>query len=144
MVSSIVERPPNAFICPISLELMTNPHRLVGSQQCYQKESLLEWLNSGGQIDPITGLPLQTTQIEFDAELHNQIQQWNLRGDVAPPQAPAPATSPTAEPALTNTAGGKGVPVVLKAGSLSSKVSARVLSTRALLDRMLPQLTAGS
>ena len=73
-------------------------------------------------------------QIEFDAQLHRQIQLWIAGGEVELPSNPTIAAVATKE---LQKSGSR-----QKRRSLSNVTAA--LSPKALLDRMLPQLTAKS
>lgn len=48
---------PEEYLCPISLEIMTDP-MVAADGHSYQKESIIGWLSKGNKRSPITGANL--------------------------------------------------------------------------------------
>ncbi|KAL3813963.1 hypothetical protein ACJIZ3_015231 [Penstemon smallii] len=66
---------PNEFLCPISLEIMTDPV-IIATGQTYERESIQKWLNSGHRTCPKTGQKLNYLTLAPNFALRNLIQQW--------------------------------------------------------------------
>eukprot|EP00467_Chlorarachnion_reptans_P007589 CAMPEP_0114506532 /NCGR_PEP_ID=MMETSP0109-20121206/11476_1 /TAXON_ID=29199 /ORGANISM="Chlorarachnion reptans, Strain CCCM449" /LENGTH=877 /DNA_ID=CAMNT_0001685123 /DNA_START=154 /DNA_END=2787 /DNA_ORIENTATION=+ len=69
---------PEAFLCPISRELMLNPHmNMVG--QTYDLKAISEWLAMGKRVDPVTRQPLKDTRLVPNIALRSQILEWKQK-----------------------------------------------------------------
>ena len=64
---------PDLFVCPISLELMTDPV-LTADGHTYQRESIETWLTQH-QTSPLTGLPLPHRNLVSNFALKAMIAQ---------------------------------------------------------------------
>jgi len=72
---------PESFLCPISRELMENPHmNMVG--QTYDLKSISEWLAMGKRADPVTRQPLSDTRLVPNIALRSQIYEWKQRNRI--------------------------------------------------------------
>ena len=73
---------PNEYICPISLELMSDPVRVAQSAIAYERAPLEQWLSSHPRTDPKTnvtfGAPLT---FAADEALLAQILAWRTDGE---------------------------------------------------------------
>ncbi|KAL7237168.1 hypothetical protein ACSBR1_020274 [Camellia fascicularis] len=66
---------PNEFLCPITLEIMTDPV-IVATGQTYERESIQKWLNSNHWTCPKTGQSLAHMSLAPNFALRNLILQW--------------------------------------------------------------------
>lgn len=66
---------PNEFLCPITLEIMTDPV-IVATGQTYERESIQKWLNSNHRTCPKTGQGLAHMSLAPNFALRNLILQW--------------------------------------------------------------------
>uniref|UniRef100_J3MHT4 RING-type E3 ubiquitin transferase n=1 Tax=Oryza brachyantha TaxID=4533 RepID=J3MHT4_ORYBR len=79
---------PNDFLCPISLEIMTDP--------TYERRSIQKWLDAGQKTCPKTQQPLAHLSLAPNYALKNLIMQWcdknkveiQLIGESPPPEPP--------------------------------------------------------
>lgn len=65
---------PHEFLCPISLEIMTDPV-IIATGQTYERESIQKWLNTH-QTCPKTGETLSHLALAPNFALRNLILQW--------------------------------------------------------------------
>ncbi|KAG8368013.1 hypothetical protein BUALT_Bualt15G0001100 [Buddleja alternifolia] len=92
---------PHEFLCPISLEIMTDPV-IIATGQTYERESIQKWLNSGHNTCPKTGQKLNYLTVAPNFALRNLIQQWCEKNNYDLPKKeicddPDIASSPLAE-----------------------------------------------
>jgi hypothetical protein len=73
------KEPPHEFLCPISMELMTDPVVLVETKQTYDRASIAHWFALGNKTDPLTNLPLESPAMEPDRALRVKIEAWQAR-----------------------------------------------------------------
>ncbi|XP_015893053.3 U-box domain-containing protein 15 isoform X1 [Ziziphus jujuba] len=66
---------PHEFLCPITLEIMTDPV-IVASGQTYERASIQKWLFSNHRTCPKTGKPLEHLSLAPNFALKNLIRQW--------------------------------------------------------------------
>ncbi|CAI9786435.1 unnamed protein product [Fraxinus pennsylvanica] len=66
---------PHEFLCPITLEIMTDPV-IIATGQTYERQSIQKWLNSGRKTCPKTGQTLNHLILAPNFALHNLILQW--------------------------------------------------------------------
>lgn len=66
---------PHEFLCPISLEIMTDPV-IIATGQTYERESIQKWLNSNHKTCPKTGETLSHLALAPNFALRNLIHQW--------------------------------------------------------------------
>ncbi|XP_030527262.1 U-box domain-containing protein 15 [Rhodamnia argentea] len=66
---------PHEFLCPITLEIMTDPV-IVASGQTYEKESIRKWLDSNHRTCPKTRQTLAHLSLAPNYALKNLIIQW--------------------------------------------------------------------
>ncbi|WVZ92430.1 hypothetical protein U9M48_038496 [Paspalum notatum var. saurae] len=66
---------PDDFLCPITLEIMTDPV-IVASGQTYERRSIQKWLDSGERTCPKTRDPLAHLSLAPNYALKNLILQW--------------------------------------------------------------------
>ncbi|RLM61423.1 U-box domain-containing protein 15-like [Panicum miliaceum] len=66
---------PNDFLCPITLEIMTDPV-IVASGQTYERRSIQKWLDSGERTCTKTRQPLAHLSLAPNYALKNLILQW--------------------------------------------------------------------
>ncbi|KAK9051886.1 hypothetical protein SSX86_028514 [Deinandra increscens subsp. villosa] len=66
---------PHEFLCPISLEIMTDPV-IIATGQTYERENIHKWLNSNHRTCPKTGETLSHLALAPNFALRNLIIQW--------------------------------------------------------------------
>lgn len=66
---------PNEFLCPITLEIMTEPV-IVATGQTYERVSIQKWLDSNHRTCPKTGQTLSHLSVAPNYALRNLIVQW--------------------------------------------------------------------
>ncbi|KAK4854221.1 hypothetical protein QYF36_020649 [Acer negundo] len=66
---------PHEFLCPITLEIMTDPV-IVATGQTYERESIQKWIDSGHRTCPKTRQSLVHLSLAPNYALKNLIQQW--------------------------------------------------------------------
>jgi hypothetical protein len=66
---------PSEFFCSLSLQLMTDP--VMSINGCtFQREAILNWLDMGIDICPVTEKPMSMADIVSDRNLQSRIQRW--------------------------------------------------------------------
>ncbi|XVE93997.1 hypothetical protein REPUB_Repub01dG0242400 [Reevesia pubescens] len=83
---------PHEFLCPITLEIMTDPV-IVATGQTYERESIRKWLNSKRTTCPKTGQTLEHLSLAPNFALRNLIQQWSEKNNVELPKNDSYASS---------------------------------------------------
>ncbi|XP_021612923.1 U-box domain-containing protein 15 [Manihot esculenta] len=66
---------PHEFLCPITLEIMTDPV-IIASGQTYERESIQKWFNSNHRTCPKTRQTLAHMSVAPNFALRNLILQW--------------------------------------------------------------------
>ncbi|KNA03839.1 hypothetical protein SOVF_205300 [Spinacia oleracea] len=66
---------PQEFLCPITLEIMTDPV-IVATGQTYERESIRKWLDSSHRTCPKSGQVLEHISLAPNYALKNLIIQW--------------------------------------------------------------------
>lgn len=66
---------PNEFLCPITLEIMTDPV-IIATGQTFERQSIQKWLNSGHKTCPKTGQMLNHLILAPNFALQNLILHW--------------------------------------------------------------------
>ncbi|KHN29326.1 U-box domain-containing protein 15 [Glycine soja] len=80
VVSKMLERCtslviPHEFLCPITLEIMTDPV-IVTSGQTYERESIEKWFQSNHNTCPKTRQPLEHLSLAPNCALKSLIEEW--------------------------------------------------------------------
>ncbi|KAJ4964613.1 hypothetical protein NE237_016462 [Protea cynaroides] len=83
---------PHEFLCPITLELMTDPV-IVASGQTYERESIQKWLDSNHRTCPKTGQILVHLALAPNFALRNLIINWCEKNNVELPKKEVPLSS---------------------------------------------------
>ncbi|KAM3341545.1 U-box domain-containing protein 15 [Capsicum galapagoense] len=88
---------PNEFLCPITLQIMTDPV-IISTGQTYERESIQQWLNSNHHTCPKTGETLTHLSLAPNFALKNLIGEWCLKNNFQLPEKEAPTNpeSPSA------------------------------------------------
>ncbi|XP_021732249.1 U-box domain-containing protein 15-like [Chenopodium quinoa] len=76
---------PQEFLCPITLEIMTDPV-IVVTGQTYERESIQKWLDSNHRTCPKSGQVLQHLSLAPNYALKNLIIQWCDKNKVQLPR----------------------------------------------------------
>ncbi|XP_074263327.1 U-box domain-containing protein 33-like isoform X2 [Silene latifolia] len=69
------EQPPHHFRCPISMEIMEDPH-MAADGFTYEGRDIRKWLDSGCYTSPMTGLRLENLILTPNRSLRSGIQEW--------------------------------------------------------------------
>uniref|UniRef100_A0A0D9WUB5 RING-type E3 ubiquitin transferase n=1 Tax=Leersia perrieri TaxID=77586 RepID=A0A0D9WUB5_9ORYZ len=85
---------PNDFLCPISLEIMTDP--------TYERRSIQKWLDAGQRTCPKTQQPLAHLSLAPNFALKNLIMQWCEKNklEIQPTSSEPPPPEPPEDPKL--------------------------------------------
>ncbi|MBA0793179.1 hypothetical protein Gohar_017600, partial [Gossypium harknessii] len=76
---------PHEFVCPITLEIMTDPV-IVATGQTYERDSIRKWLNSNHRTCPKTGQTLEHLSLAPNSALRNLILQWCEKNNLELPK----------------------------------------------------------
>ncbi|KAG4163334.1 hypothetical protein ERO13_D01G165800v2 [Gossypium hirsutum] len=76
---------PHEFVCPIMLEIMTDPV-IVATGQTYERDSIRKWLNSNHRTCPKTGQTLEHLSLAPNFALRNLILQWCEKNNLELPK----------------------------------------------------------
>ncbi|GLT79651.1 hypothetical protein SLA2020_511320 [Shorea laevis] len=74
-VSEENQEPPHYFLCPISQEIMSDPH-IAADGYTYEAETLRTWLEGGHDTSPMTNDPLANHTLIPNHALRSAIQEW--------------------------------------------------------------------
>ncbi|KAI3459958.1 hypothetical protein Pfo_016621 [Paulownia fortunei] len=86
---------PNEFLCPITLEIMTDPV-IVATGQTYERDSIQQWLDSNHRTCPKTGQILAHLSLAPNFALKNLILQWCEKNNFQlPKEVPTSAENPS-------------------------------------------------
>ncbi|PIN05690.1 Ubiquitin--protein ligase [Handroanthus impetiginosus] len=88
---------PNEFLCPITLEIMTDPV-IVATGQTYERESIQQWLNSNHRTCPKTGQVLSHLSVVPNFALKNLILQWCEKNNFQLQKKEMPLSADTPSP----------------------------------------------
>lgn len=72
---SVSNEPPPYFICPISKEIMQNPH-VAADGYTYEADKFKIWLSHGGEKSPMTNLRLENNKLTPNRVLRSAINEW--------------------------------------------------------------------
>ncbi|CAB9503956.1 SAM and U-box domain-containing protein 1 [Seminavis robusta] len=68
--------PPDAFLCPLTLEVMQDPVINRKTGHLFEKKAILRWIQRGNNTCPLTRLPLELSDLEEDIGLRYEISEW--------------------------------------------------------------------
>lgn len=68
---------PTAFLCPLTLDIMKEPV-MDRDGHTYEKRAILEWLERGHEICPLTRKPLRLSDIIPNRALQCRIEEWRI------------------------------------------------------------------
>nr|XP_023920395.1 U-box domain-containing protein 15 [Quercus suber] len=88
---------PHEFLCPITLEIMTDPV-IVASGQTYERESILKWFDSNHRTCPKTRQTLAYLSIAPNFALKNIILQWCEKNNFQLPMKPDSSIQESSSP----------------------------------------------
>ncbi|KAI8549054.1 hypothetical protein RHMOL_Rhmol07G0321500 [Rhododendron molle] len=83
---------PNEFLCPITLEIMSDPV-IVATGQTYERDSIQKWLDSDHRTCPKTGQVLAHLSLAPNFALRNLILQWCEKNNFPLPKKEVPRSS---------------------------------------------------
>ncbi|GER43933.1 U-box domain-containing protein 15 [Striga asiatica] len=83
---------PNEFLCPITLEIMTDPV-IVATGQTYERDRIQQWLDSNHRTCPKTGQVLSHLSLTSNYALKNLILQWCEQNKFQLPKKKSPSAS---------------------------------------------------
>uniref|UniRef100_A0A2N9F7D2 RING-type E3 ubiquitin transferase n=1 Tax=Fagus sylvatica TaxID=28930 RepID=A0A2N9F7D2_FAGSY len=70
--------PPSYFLCPISQDIMQDPH-VAADGFTYEAKFLREWFDSGHDTSPMTNLNLEHCNLVANHALRSAIQEWQQK-----------------------------------------------------------------
>ncbi|XP_030928443.1 U-box domain-containing protein 33-like isoform X2 [Quercus lobata] len=70
--------PPSYFLCPISQDVMQNPH-VATDGFTYEEKVLREWFDGGHDTSPMTNLKLEHCNLVPNYALRSAIQEWQQK-----------------------------------------------------------------
>nr|CAB3467130.1 unnamed protein product [Digitaria exilis] len=73
---------PSYFICPISQDVMNDPH-IAADGFTYEAEFIRSWLDSGHDTSPMTNLRLEHDELIPNRALRSAIQEWRHQHNIA-------------------------------------------------------------
>ncbi|XP_031503225.1 U-box domain-containing protein 33-like isoform X2 [Nymphaea colorata] len=73
-----IKEPPAHFVCPISQEIMQDPH-VAADGFTYEGDAIRQWFNSGHMTSPMTNLRLSNSYLIPNYGLRSAIQEWLQR-----------------------------------------------------------------
>nr|GMD10931.1 U-box domain-containing protein 15 [Ipomoea batatas] len=85
---------PNEFLCPITLEIMSDPV-IISTGQTYERESIQRWFDSNHKTCPKTGQALANLLLAPNIALKNLIQQWSEINNFPLPKKDPPSNADT-------------------------------------------------
>ena len=75
---------PSEFVCPLTLDVMDDPI-MTKYGQSYERSALLEWLQSGHGVCPLSRRPLHLQDIVTNHGLRMKVEEWRKdNGEDAP------------------------------------------------------------
>ena len=66
---------PSEFVCPLTLDVMNDPI-MTKYGQSYERSALLEWLQSGHGVCPLSRRPLHLQDIVTNHGLRMKVEEW--------------------------------------------------------------------
>ncbi|KAL9234478.1 hypothetical protein vseg_009348 [Gypsophila vaccaria] len=69
------EQAPHHFKCPISMDIMENPH-IASDGYTYDEKEIKKWFEGDHNTSPMTGLPLENLSLIPNHSLRSAIQDW--------------------------------------------------------------------
>jgi hypothetical protein len=69
--------PPSNYVCPLTLEVMSDPLLSIHGHS-FQREAILEWLARGNTTCPLTRKPLFINKLIANKGLQAQIKAWKI------------------------------------------------------------------
>ncbi|VAI82852.1 unnamed protein product [Triticum turgidum subsp. durum] len=75
-------RIPSYFICPISQDVMNDPH-IAADGFTYERDFIRSWFSTGSDTSPMTNLPLEHDELIPNIALRSAIQEWLQQQNVA-------------------------------------------------------------
>ncbi|CAL5036943.1 unnamed protein product [Urochloa decumbens] len=73
---------PSYFICPISQDIMKDPH-IAADGFTYEAEAIRNWLDSGHDTSPMTNVRLEHDELIPNRALRSAIQEWLQQQNLA-------------------------------------------------------------
>eukprot|EP00878_Enallax_costatus_P021151 GHUV01022384.1.p3 GENE.GHUV01022384.1~~GHUV01022384.1.p3 ORF type:complete len:157 (+),score=50.58 GHUV01022384.1:398-868(+) len=77
---------PAAFLCPISMVVMTQPV-VTPSGASFQRSAILDWIRQH-HTDPVSGMPLRSDQVFPNLAMRDMIHAWAHGDTMAVPVTP--------------------------------------------------------
>jgi hypothetical protein len=92
MAAAETEECPDAFVCPITLEVMRDPVVFDGDDEhhSFERAAAFKWVGDGAFTHPVTGAPLASIVVKPNRILRNAINDWREWPASPPPPPPPP------------------------------------------------------
>ena len=75
---SVGPAPPDAFLCPITKELMAEPV-IAADGHSYERAEIEKWFATGKQTSPMTNSAMASQTLTANHGLKSQIKEWQGR-----------------------------------------------------------------
>ena len=76
--SSFLPDVPSAYICPLTLEIMTDP-LMDRTGRSFERTAIVEWLTNKSPTCPMTRRPMKVTDLVSNNRLRAEIIEWRKR-----------------------------------------------------------------
>ena len=73
---------PAKFCCALTGKIMSDPMKTAYGNHRFDRQAIEQWLQSQGNVCPVTGNPLSLVEVKADAELRMEISGWQLASAV--------------------------------------------------------------
>jgi hypothetical protein len=83
----------DAFICPVTLEVMRDPVYFEGDEDLHtiERAAAMQWVAAGNRTHPVTGVPLTSIAVRPNRLLRNAINDWRECATTVPCPTTRPA-----------------------------------------------------
>jgi U-box domain len=71
--------PPEHMLCPLTLEIMSFPFQDCVTGHCFEKSAILDWLEVGNGLCPLTRSPLSVAHFSTNHDLMSEIYEWKKK-----------------------------------------------------------------
>ena len=69
---------PPEYCCALTGKIMSDPAKTPYGKHRFERAAIEQWIQTQGNVCPVTGLPLSANQISIDAQRRMDISSWQL------------------------------------------------------------------
>ena len=69
---------PAKFCCALTGKIMSDPQKTPYGKHRLERAAIEQWIQTQGNVCPVTGLPLSMNQVNVDSERRIEISSWQL------------------------------------------------------------------